>query len=103
MISARIDARGGLFNESPSRPTCALRHTSLLCAKLECSFPVQLMMRAPFFKSVSTVAFNSEVSPLLLIAITTSPVSTCPLDPCTASVPCNSYDGVPVEDNRLAI
>ena len=45
-----------------------------------------------------TVAFISAVSPLLEMQITTSPGTSWPQEPCTASVPWRKYVGVPVED-----
>ena len=65
--------------------------------------PVTAIIFASLFFRAVTVAFSSAVSPLLEIAITISPGLTCPEEPCTASVPFNSYVGVPVEDKSDAI
>ena len=55
------------------------------------------MMRAPSSRAAATAASSPAVSPLLLIAITTSPATICPALPCIASVACRKVAGVPVE------
>ena len=72
----------GVFTPNNATSPCFANHDRV--------FPLTAMIFAPLLFSVSTVAFNSLVSPLLDIAITTSPASTCPLLPCTASVACSS-------------
>jgi hypothetical protein len=82
-----MEALGALLSSSPSCLTPANKNTSEASFNQDSSFPLTPIIFAPFSFNVSTVAFNSCVSPLFDIAITISPFATCPLEPCTASVP----------------
>ena len=67
------------------------------------AFPVTAITLQPLLRMARAVAFISVVSPLLEMQITTSPGTSCPQEPCTASVPCRKYVGVPVEDRSDAM
>ncbi len=54
------------------------------------------MTWAPSPRTQLTASRSSRVSPLLLMAITTSPDTTWPPLPCTTSVPWRKVAGVPV-------
>ena len=52
------------------------------------ALPLTPMTAQPLFFTALTVAFISAVSPLLEMKMTTSPGTSWPQEPCTASVPC---------------
>ena len=100
--SATIDARGARLRGPPSCSACASRCTSLCPASHEAALPLMPMTLQPLLRTAVTVAFISAVSPLLEMKITISPGTSWPHEPCTASVPCRKYAGVPVEDSSDA-
>ena len=103
IVSEIIDARGALLSGPPSLSTCAFKNASPAFARNESGLPVTEITLQPFFFIALIVALSSTVSPLLDIAITTSPGTSCPALPWTHSVPWRKYVGVPVEDNNDAI
>ena len=66
----------------------AVERAALGCASHEEALPLTPMTAQPLFFTALTVAFISAVSPLLEMKMTTSPGTSWPQEPCTASVPC---------------
>ena len=72
----------------PSQQTPAKRWAALCLASHESGLPETPITSQPLFLIAVTVVFISAVSPLLEMQMTTSPGTSCPQEPCTASVPC---------------
>ena len=87
-FSARIEARGARLRGPPSQQTPAKRWAALCLASHESGLPETPITSQPLFLIAVTVVFISAVSPLLEMQTTTSPGTSCPQEPCTASVPC---------------
>ena len=102
-ICTVVLAVGARLSGQASFSTPLLSTIDACCAKLDCGLPVMAISATPWRLSTGSTRASSSLSPLLLIASTTSAVVTMPRSPCPASAGCTKKAGVPVEASVAAI
>ena len=102
-ICTVVLAVGARLRGQASFSTLLSSTTLACCARLDWGLPVMAISLMPWRLSTGSTRASSSLSPLLLMASTTSACVTMPRSPCPASAGCTKNAGVPVEASVAAI